>query len=89
MYLVSQLEDSRILKNKDQIFYLFYVFKNIQLRARDTVEPVIHAWLQVERSGAQLWGHFPPRKPRWNAAYINGGKPDTMQMDPSNSFLCK
>lgn len=30
MYLICPAQDSKLLKNKDQIFYLFYIFKNTQ-----------------------------------------------------------
>lgn len=43
MYLTAQMEVSKILKNKDQIFYLFYIFKNIQFGAKHTVKPEIYA----------------------------------------------
>lgn len=38
--LSVQLEDSKCLKNKDQIFYLMYIFKNIPGPGY-TIKPVI------------------------------------------------
>lgn len=73
MYLTAQMEVSKILKNKDQIFYLFYIFKNIQFGAKHTVKPEIYAWLQVEcHGGYTTLGSIFPLKPHQNGAYING-----------------